>query len=253
MSAKPKTKVEPKELITREAPNERALAFKEIVSPVISQVQFEVLSGKTPSHAIKTRPGRGGKTFRYVPHGFVTDRLNKAFGWDWDHRLLPVFDGNVCKLSETEEKGKHVRNVSVYGELTVRIHNPKNLEIVATIVKGGPGSQNWEETIEFGDALKGAKSDSLKVCASLLGIGLDLYYDDTAELQKFEDAQKVLRGNGFEPSFIDTPTTLMQFTHNLELAKIKIADACDALGIEMLGDIQDFAAAWGKLKPSESK
>jgi len=236
------------EIITREAPDERTLAYKEIVSPVISLIQFQVLSGKTPAYALKTRPGRGGKTFRYVPHGYVTDRLNKAFGWDWDHRLLPMFDSNVFRLSETDEKGKRVRNVAVYGELTVRIRNPKNLEVVASIVKGGPGSQNWEETVEFGDALKGAKSDSLKVCASLLGVGLDLYYDDLAELHKFNDAQRILRGDGFEPSFIDNPTTLMQFTRNLELARISIGDACDKLGVEMLGDIADFAEAWAKLK-----
>ncbi|GAG20337.1 unnamed protein product, partial [marine sediment metagenome] len=48
---------------------------------------------------------------------------------------------------------------------------------------------NWESTIEFGDALKGAKSDALKVAAHELGLGLDLYWDDTAELAAWEDAQ----------------------------------------------------------------
>jgi len=175
----------------REAPAGREVAAYDKVSlPVINETQYATLYGGTPDYAIRTRPGRGGRTFRYVTHGYVTDRLNKAFGWNWSFQLLPVFNGNIFKLTETTEKGKTVRNLSVYGELTVRVLNPFAKGQFIDIVKPGPGSQNWEESIEFGDALKGAKSDALKVAAHELGIGLDLYYDDGAELQRYDEEQQ---------------------------------------------------------------
>ena len=179
----------------REAPEQRSIVQRDVILPVVNEAQIDILTGHTPAHAIKTRPGRGGRIFRYVPHGYVTDALNKAFGFNWSYRLLPVFNGNVYQLTVTEEefggKRKSVRNVCIYGELTVRVPDPRSREAWLEITKPGPGSQNWEETIEFGDALKGAKSDGLKVAAHELGVALDLYYDDESELQRYEEKQRI--------------------------------------------------------------
>lgn len=181
------------EVETREAPVTREVTpFERVSLPVVNSAQYDILYTRTPAHAIKSRVGRGGKNFRYVPHGYVTDRLNKAFGFNWDFRLLPVFGGEVYRLTEVEEKGKTVRNVAIYGELTVRVPDPYNHGQWISIVKSGPGSQNWEATVEFGDALKGAKSDGLKVAAHELGIGLDLYYDDDAAITEYETKQERL-------------------------------------------------------------
>lgn len=179
---------------TREAPAERALAVRDIALPVMNNAQLQILTGTTPAHAIRTREGPNGTVLRYVPHGYVTDTLNKAFGLDWDYRLLPVFPhGSIYELKEIDvknAKGQVVRTeryVAVYGELTVRVHDPKDLRaIIATITKPGPGSIVWRAGMEFGDAIKGAKSDGLKVAAHELGIALDLYYDDQAEYEAFE-------------------------------------------------------------------
>ena len=184
----------------REAPKESQMLMKseQIVMPIMNSAQMKIILGKTPAYAIKRRPGRGGKTFKYVTYGYVVAMLNRAFGFDWDFQIKPGGNGEYFKLTEiiedlwdNKEKKfvpRTTRNISVYGELTVRIRNAKNV-IIATITKPGVGSQNWEATVEFGDACKGAKSDALKVAAHELGIGLDLYWDDQSELSDWENEQ----------------------------------------------------------------
>ncbi|GAG33716.1 unnamed protein product, partial [marine sediment metagenome] len=148
----------------REAPNERALQKADVISPVLNEAQLNILLAQTPSYAIKKRPGRGGKAFRYVKYGYVVDQLNKAFGWDWDFKILPIDGDKRYLLTESEERfynktsqkaeTKTIRNIAVYGEITVRVRaNKPPFPIMATITKPGFGSQNWESTIEFGDAL----------------------------------------------------------------------------------------------------
>lgn len=177
-------------VVSREAPEERTIGtFNEFVSPVANEEQYRLLYGKTPSHAIRTREGRGGKTFKYIPHGYTTDKLNKAFGFAWSFQLMPIANGERFILQvydETTGKGiKQVRDVAVYGELTVHFYDNKR-NLIATVIKGGMGSQRWEMGTEFGDALKGAQSDAKKNAAKELGIGLDLYYDDDAAIEQHE-------------------------------------------------------------------
>lgn len=66
------------------------------------------------------------------------------------------------------------------------------------------------------------------------------------QMKDITPGMELANGNG---KYIDNPATLMQFTRNLELAKILIADACEKLGVEMLGEIGNFAEAWEKVKP----
>jgi hypothetical protein len=185
-------------LSDREAPLARKMTDSQIVASVMNKAQMTVLLARTPEHAIKTRVGPGGKPLRYVSHGWVTDQLNAAFGFDWDFKLLPYFAGSVYHL-ETIQLGINnktkepiiARYVAVYGELTVKIHHPHKPEIVvATIVKPGPGSSVWYKENELGDAIKAAKSDGLKVAAHELGIALDLYWDDMAEQSKMEELKQ---------------------------------------------------------------
>lgn len=176
--------------ITREAPKERSIGkFQDVSAPIINEEQFRILYGKTPEHAIRTREGRGGKTFKYIQHGHTTDRLNKAFGFAWSFQLLPISGNDRFMLQvydeQTSKGNKLVRDVAVYGELTVQLYDNKG-KLVTTIVKGGMGSQRWEMGTEFGDALKGAESDAKKFAAKELGIGLDLYYDDDAAIEQHE-------------------------------------------------------------------
>lgn len=139
----------------------------------LSEAQLSFITQKTPREYIKTRPGPGGITLSYVEVGYVINMLNQVFGWDWDFRILD------------QQIGK--KQVWVRGELTVRAkgHN---------IIKGQYGgadikfSRTSGEPISIADDLKAAASDSLKKCASMLGIAGDVYWKEL-ETQAQEEAR----------------------------------------------------------------
>ncbi len=129
----------------------------------LNPAQKTFITQKTPQQYVKTRPGPGGVPLSYVEIGYVVNLLNQAFGWDWDFRILD------------QEIGK--KQVWVRGELTVRIGDH-------TITKGQYGGSDIKfnratgEPVSIADDLKAAASDSLKKCASLLGIAGDIYWKD---------------------------------------------------------------------------
>lgn len=139
-----------------------------LIREAVSDAQQNLLTQRTPASVIKERPGKGGKKFRYVPHGWVTEQLNLAFKWGWSleiasYQILPS-DADPAE-------------VIVQARLTV--HTPAG-DIVKTQF-GAKDVIREKETgrpLSVGDDLKAATSDALKKCASLLGIGLDLYYSD---------------------------------------------------------------------------
>ena len=132
------------------------------VEAVFSPEQINFLEQRTPSEAIQTRQGRGGKQFRYVTQQYVTRLLNDVFGFNWDFDVL------------WEQAGK--REVIVKGQLTVRA--PKGQVIEKTQYGGAQIKTDKQgNPLSVADDFKAAASDALKKCASLLGIGLDLYED----------------------------------------------------------------------------
>lgn len=216
----------------REAPEERGLVFQSLIQKVISEAQFNILYGKTPAWAIKRREGPGGQMLRYVPHGFTRDQLNKAFGLDWDWKLLPIFNNSPFHQVERNEKGKTKQYLTVIGELTVRIRNPENIkEILTTITKTGTGSSLWNEGVEFGDALKSADSDALKRAGLGLGIALDLYYSEDTAVAKHAEIEQRRKAEQEEVERV-TP-------EKLEQAKLMLAEGetpktvAEALGLKV--------------------
>lgn len=115
-----------------------------------------IMTQTVPPSAIKTRPGRGGKTFSYVSHDWVTNQLNEAFGFDWDWEVLP----------DTVHFGSD--GVTLFGRLTVRTGD-------RSITKQEPGFKETVPGMRDGDLIKSAASDSLRRCAMRLGLGLSLY------------------------------------------------------------------------------
>lgn len=87
--------------------------------------------------------------------------LNYVFGWNWD---LEVID-----------QGREQDQVWVKAKLTVK--SPKGEQIIKTQfgradIKYKRGTK---EMLDYGNDLKSATSDALKKCASLIGIGSDIY------------------------------------------------------------------------------
>lgn len=231
-------------VVTREAPEERTIGqYADVNTPVINEEQFRILYGKTPAHAIRTREGRGGRTFKYIQHGHTTDRLNKAFGFAWSFQLLPI-SGNdrfMLQIYDEQTKGgnKLVRDVAVYGELTVQIYDAKG-KLVTTVVKGGMGSQRWEMGTEFGDALKGAESDAKKFAAKELGIGLDLYYDDDAAIERYEQLQREQEEIRREEEILNNPPEWVSKARGMILEGRSRKAIADALGVS-IADISKWS------------
>jgi len=103
---------------------------------------------------IRTRPGRNGQQLSYVATHAVIARLNE--GCDaWNFEIV--------------EHSVHDDEVIVLGKLTAD-----------GVVKSAFGGSNITidsqgRVVSLADDLKSAASDSLKKCASLLGVGLELY------------------------------------------------------------------------------
>jgi len=127
-----------------------------------------ILSQRTPAGEIRVRDGRGGQKLKYTDGAYVIRTLNEALGWDWDF---------VADNEELLMNGEIPFEIKVRGTLTVRMDG-------RTVTKTQYGCQPIEmkrdgtAPVSIGDCYKGAATDALKKCASMLGIALDLYDSD---------------------------------------------------------------------------
>lgn len=141
----------------------------------LNQAQLAFITQKTPTQFIKKRPGPGGREFSYVEVGYVINILNQVFGYDWDFRVLE------------EQIGK--KQVWVRGELTARVEG-------RSVIKGQYGGADIKvnktsgEPVSIADDLKAAASDSLKKCASMLGIAGDIYWADLDNWNLTDSSEK---------------------------------------------------------------
>jgi hypothetical protein len=129
-----------------------------LTNPITAEIK-ESLEKPFDRSQIKTRKGRGGK-FIYIEASAVIQRLNDALGGDWSFQIDEHFI-----------EGQHI---VVLGRLQV-----------GNIIKmqfGGKQitfEKDTGEIVDLGDDLKAAASDALKKCATLFGVGLSLYMDET--------------------------------------------------------------------------
>lgn len=104
--------------------------------------------------SIKQRPGSHGKTLNYVDVASVVARLNEGCdAWDFFIDKYEVHDAEVLVQGRIVADGV---TKCAFGGSSV------------TVDKQG-------KVVSIPDDLKSAASDALKKCASLLGVGLELY------------------------------------------------------------------------------
>lgn len=123
---------------------------------------------------------RGGTTFDYVTGEQVTTRLNAELGFmNWSFRVL--------------EHGIHAEadECWVLAELSVTGNEGRT-----TVVRQQFGSQKVKRSratgvpLDIGFDLKGAATDALKKCASLVGVGLYLYEKEAVGAGKAVPAKR---------------------------------------------------------------
>ena len=146
----------------------------------------ELISAPIPSELIKQKPGKAAAD--YISGNTVTDYLNKAFGYLWNFEVMEQWvQPGVAKFNPKYDKEPVPQGpvAHVRGRLTIYL--PQEDGTALHIVKEQYGSkaviggQMDQEHI-----FKAAGTDALKKCASLVGIGLELYRDDNE--QAFFDA-----------------------------------------------------------------
>lgn len=144
---------------------------------VLKSPQIAFLMKATPQRFVKTRPAKGGGTWKYVSGTYVRKVLNLMFGWDWD---FEVVDEKV--LIEAKE-------VVVKGRLTCRSEG-------RTIVKMQYGNKDIifkkgsTEPLSIGNDLKAAATDALKKCAAEIGIATDVYHPDEFNAIQVQDVTR---------------------------------------------------------------
>ena len=137
-------------------PENKAITLRRVT---LTPSQKRIIRLETPQEFIKTRPGKGKKTFSYVEVGYVTAKLNEVFshvGWDFEVLHEEVLD----------------KEVWVRGKLTV-----KDPTTDYTVTKTNYGTkERYPGEVPLGDTLKAAAGDCLKKCASMFGVASDVYW-----------------------------------------------------------------------------
>lgn len=133
----------------------------------------------------------GGTTLSYIGGHVVIRLLNKAFGYQWSFEIVnEQIVPSIPKLNKYAKAGQDPMEpqppvVKILGRLTVPGLGVKE-QYGSKVLIGGASEQE--------SAFKSASTDALKKCASLFGIGLDLYgeaeglennisYDEQAPVQ----------------------------------------------------------------------
>jgi hypothetical protein len=128
----------------------------------LQEKQLAFILRNTPAQFVRTRPAKGGGTWKYVTTAYVRKCLNLMFGWDWDFEIVDT------KTQDGE--------VIVLGKLTARAAG-------RTLVKMQYGNKEIAKkkdgsTLSIGNDMKAAASDALKKCAAEIGIAADIYGGD---------------------------------------------------------------------------
>ena len=137
----------------------------------------EVLERPFDSTLIKTRQGAFGKELSYVEARHYIERLNESFDGIWSFEVV--------------EHEVRQDEVLVLGKLTA--------EGVTKMAFGGSAitrNRKTNEPVSGADDLKSAATDSLKKAASLLGVGLHLYGDDSPQEPTYQVSKVQDGSNG---------------------------------------------------------
>lgn len=138
---------------------------------LLNQNQIQKIWNSTPQRYKYFRPAKGGGQWTYIKSSYVRKVLDSVFGFNWS------FDIETT-LAEAFEIAKSTKMCVVKGTLTGRVKDDGQwIEIKKT--QFGRAEVKFKkdsvDLLDFGNDMKAATSDCLKKCASLFGIGADVY------------------------------------------------------------------------------
>lgn len=156
---------------------------------LLNQNQIQKIWNSTPDRYKYTRPAKGGGTWTYIKGSYVRKVLDSVFGFNWS------FDVETS-LAEAFEVAKMTGSVVVKGTLKGKVKSDGEW-VELTKTQFGRADVKWKMTgqspnrrkvideysgspipLDIGNDFKAATTDCMKKCASLFGIGADVYEAD---------------------------------------------------------------------------
>lgn len=129
-----------------------------------------------PQKLIKERRGTG-RTLEYYETKIIIQRLNEALEGEWEFSILDV------NLLDDQ--------VIVRGKMTVGGMSREQFGVKRLVI-----SKSTKEPMQIGDDTKAAASDCIKKCATLWGVGLELYGDDDLREAEGREDKEAKKGSG---------------------------------------------------------
>jgi len=140
---------------------------------------YAALTREFDETLVLERKGPYGKTLSYLPAHVIIERLNSATGGAWSF--------NVVRHEVQRDEVIVVARLTLHADPEV----VKETFGSARIKRSDAG-----EALCIGDDLKSAGSDALKKCATLLGVGTQLYRDSPRNGGRMPDNGRNGNSNG---------------------------------------------------------
>jgi len=148
---------------------------------LLNENQIQKIWNSTPERYKYSRPAKGGGNWTYIKSSYVRKVLDSVFGFNWSFEI-------ETSLKEAFEVASITGTCVVKGVLTCRVKSDgqwvdlKKVQFGRSDVKMKRDKPDMP--LDFGNDMKAATSDALKKCASLFGIGADVY--EQGEFQEIE-------------------------------------------------------------------
>jgi len=139
---------------------------------LLNENQIQKIWNSTPERYKYSRPAKGGGNWTYIKSSYVRKVLDSVFGFNWSFEI-------ETSLKEAFEVASITGTCVVKGVLTCRVKSDgqwvdlKKVQFGRADVKMKRDKPDMP--LDFGNDMKAATSDALKKCASLFGIGADVY------------------------------------------------------------------------------
>ncbi len=205
-----------------------------------SKTTYERLSEKFPERFIKRRLINQGtadeKVIEYIGGDKVIERLNSVIGFNWsftiEDRIIDIEIGQIAILGRLEAVIDNIKTVK----------EQWGSSAIDTYSNG--------KVISLGDNIKAATTDSLKKCATLIGVGIYLY---DSESMKFTDKNYVapstketeVKAEEIREA-INKAATKAQISSIIKISKennINVESILKKYGVEKISDMKRSDAA----------
>jgi hypothetical protein len=227
------------------------------------------LKSKFPKRHIKQRTigfGNFAKEIDYVEGSRYISRLNDVLEGEWTFtvkdRVVDLKNGFIAILGHLEVPVvSEEKSVQEHKWIIVDTNEEENSErgddsesvnirpVRHIVVKEQWGSKKIEryrksgDIVDLGNDLKAATTDSLKKCASLLGVGLHLYEEDEEDVVVWDDNGEPVEENVAERASIGiTEAQKSAVEKVMKLKKVNKKDMLSALEIESIDDLDKIQA-----------